>query len=165
MPAITTSGMPATSRFDTDAWYSGRRRYGKEIADRPISTCVISCASVAYTITWKKFFAMYTAQAYAAIDPATVITVAISGTPRLVTAATAFGAMPSNDHANSVRGGCSIVSAMITGQKRTNVSTMKIANAVLFTNADDRKKYAAELPSSDGSPPPLAAVRKSFPKP
>src|SRR5436305_1462486 len=99
------------------------------------------------------------------MEPATVITVAINGTPRFVTAATAFGMIPSNDQANNVRGGWSIVSAMITGQKRTNVSTMNTANAVLFTNADDRKKYAAEVPSSDGSPPPLAAVRKSFPKP
>src|SRR5437660_8319961 len=108
---------------------------------------------------------MYTAHAYAAIEPAIVITVAINGTPRRVTPATAFGAMPSNDKGNKVRGGWSIVSAMITGQNRMNVRHMKTANAVLLTNADDRKKYAAELPSPDGSPPPFAAVRNGLPNP
>src|SRR5438128_8388844 len=92
------------------------------------------------------------------------MTVAMSGTPRRVTAATAFGAIPSKDQANIVRGGCSAVSAMITGQNRTNESTMKMANAVLLTYADDSTKYAPDEPSADGSPPPFAAVRKSFPK-
>src|SRR5437764_8145186 len=53
---------------------------------------------------------------------------------------------------------------MITGQKSTNVSTMKIANAVFLTYAAERKKYAADVPSCEGRPPPFAAVRNGFPK-
>ena len=85
------------------------------------------------------------------------------GTPRRVTFVIADGAMPSNDHANIVRGGCSVVSAMITGQKSTKEATKKIANAVFPTCAELRTKYAAEVPISDGRPPPNAAVRKSLP--
>src|SRR5919198_1373625 len=114
-------------------------------------------------MTWKKLFDTKIAHAYAAIASTTVIPVATSGTPA-VTLVTAFGAMPSNDHANSVRGGCSVVSAMITGQNSTNVEHRKTAKTMPLTCADVRTKYAPDVPSLSGSPPAKAAVTKSLPK-
>ena len=69
-----------------------------------------------------------------------MITVAVIGTPRRVTFVTAAGRIPSNDHANIVRGGCNVVSAMITGQKKTNEATRKTAKAGLPTCIEVRMK-------------------------
>src|SRR5213593_1636489 len=92
-----------------------------------------------------------------------VIAVATTGTPRLFTVATDLGAMLSNDHAKSVRGGWSDVSARITGQKSTNVATRKTAKTVLLTCAEVSTKYAPDEPSWVGSPPPKAAARNDWP--